>query len=228
MNDVKSWSFSRWELYELCPAKFKFRHIEKLPEPDSPAMARGNEIHALAAARLTSETPAPLTSELAQFAATFGALGAIRERAERDGTRMYVEEKWAFTEDMTPVDWFDSSVWLRTILDVGLIYADHTADIIDWKTGKPRPENVAQMEVFGMSVMAMFPGLTNVTARLCYLDYGQEVKKEYSASEYSALVERWRRHVEPMFRDKTFAPRPNPKCMWCAYSRSNNGPCRFG
>jgi hypothetical protein len=41
------WSFSQWETYNGCPAKWKFKSVLKVPGgPPGPAAARGTEIHA--------------------------------------------------------------------------------------------------------------------------------------------------------------------------------------
>ena len=42
---ITSWSFSRWNVYNTCPAQAKYKFIDKLPEPGSPAMDRGSAIH---------------------------------------------------------------------------------------------------------------------------------------------------------------------------------------
>ena len=44
-SPVKAWSYSRYATYALCPLQFKLRYIDKIPEPQSPAMARGDRIH---------------------------------------------------------------------------------------------------------------------------------------------------------------------------------------
>jgi RecB family exonuclease len=45
---ITSWSFTRYNTYSQCPAKAKFKFIDKLKEPDSPQMQRGTDIHKLA------------------------------------------------------------------------------------------------------------------------------------------------------------------------------------
>ena len=40
-----NWSYSRLADYEKCAALYRFRHIEKLPEPKGDALTRGINIH---------------------------------------------------------------------------------------------------------------------------------------------------------------------------------------
>ena len=44
-NPVKSWSYSAYALYDQCPAKYRYAKIDKLPEPRSEALERGDRIH---------------------------------------------------------------------------------------------------------------------------------------------------------------------------------------
>ena len=43
-----SWSFSRYMDWRGCPAKAKYKHLDKLAEPPNAAMERGSMIHKLA------------------------------------------------------------------------------------------------------------------------------------------------------------------------------------
>ena len=36
-NGVTAWSYSRLSDYQQCPAKFKHKHMDKLPDPPGPA-----------------------------------------------------------------------------------------------------------------------------------------------------------------------------------------------
>ena len=44
-NGVTAWSISRLNTYTQCPFKFKLTAIDRIKEPQSPAMARGAAIH---------------------------------------------------------------------------------------------------------------------------------------------------------------------------------------
>lgn len=217
-NGVTAWSFSRLELWERCPFAFKCKHIDKLPDPGSPAMARGNSIHKEAALFLNGTT-STLAPELMKFA---------DEMRELKTLKPFVEQQWALSSRWRKTGWFDKLAWCRVILDAGVVYDDGTADVIDHKTGKKYGENVDQMNLFATATFAWFPTVEHVTTRLWYLDADDEDIAEYDRDQFEDLKAEWEDRVAPMFNDTIFAPRPNEKCRWCAYAKSKGGPCKFG
>lgn len=229
-NGVTAWSYSRYADYELCPAKFKYKVLDRLPDPGSPAMQRGNDIHKMAenfvgvapTARLTKVPP-----ELRNFESEFKQLREM-------GDGVMVEQEWGFRNDWTHTGrkgWFGDDVWFRAKADVALVYEDNTGEVIDHKTGRKYETNVDQVGLMAVAAWRRFPQLTHVTARLWYLDVAdpneKEVIVEFTIPELTALQRDWTKKVVPMFLDKKFAPRPNNKCGWCPYSRAKGGPCKF-
>lgn len=217
-NPITAWSFSRLELYEQCPAKFKYRHIDKLPEPAHPAMARGAEIHKEAESYLKRDTLLPAPTLM-----SFGAMFAeLREHSPM------VEQQWAFTEKWKPTGWFAKDCWVRVIPDAAVLYEDDEAAlVIDFKTGKKHGENADQMELFALAAFSMFPMVKEVETRLWYLDAGEEVTETYANEGLAEAKQEWADRVAPLFNDEEFLPRPNFKCKWCAYSRAEGGPCKW-
>lgn len=221
---IKAWSYSRYELYVQCPLRFKLRHIDKLPEPPAPAKDRGNMVHKGAAAYLlgTAALPAefvhPDHIKLAKQLLDFPA--------------KQVEQQWGFTSTWMPTGWFGSTTWFRSILDVGLLYDDMAYEDIDWKTGKKYGSNQDQMETQALAVMCRIKPVRHVSTRLVYLDAGEQDFYEFPARDKEKLMRKWELKVAPMFADDMFVARPNDKCKWCAFSRSNwtgqGTPCKFG
>lgn len=226
MNAVTAWSYSRYETYALCPLKFKLRVIDKLQTAQSPAMARGNTVHLGAAAYLKGEASKP-PAEFAVFAHPLKLINEIKQFDD-----IVIEQQWGFTREWKPTGWFGGDTWFRSILDVGVLYEDMTADAIDWKTGKKYGSNAEQMELNGMALLLRFAPATHATSRMVYLDIGSEDTVEVPRSDLEKLVAKWEKKIEPMFADEQFLPRPNDKCRFCDFARSNTGPhggkCRFG
>lgn len=225
MNAVTAWSFSAWELYTQCPAKYKYAKIDKLPDPPGPAMARGRAVH-----KSVEDFLKQPTSSFPVEAAKFAKL--VYELAQFP--KLLVEQQWAFDRDWREAPWFgkrDGSgkqPWLRSVVDAGVIYEDHAVEVIDWKTGKLYEENKEQVELFALSAMVRYPMAPTVTTRLAYLDSGDELISEHKAADRDKLKAKWEKAVVPMFTDTVFAPRPNSKCKWCNFSKSKSGPCRYG
>lgn len=219
MSLVNAWSYSRYAAYTQCPLAFKLRYIDKMEEPPSPAMARGDEVHKEVAAYIMNRLVERPKSAI-QFGKLVDELKGLSDK--------FVEQQWGFTRTWKPTTWFGKETWLRVILDAGVIYEDNTADVIDHKTGKKYGTNADQMELFGLGLMCKYTHVTQVTTRLWYLDSGDEEVKTFAAADVPGLKAKWEAAVKPMFADTVFAPRPNEKCRFCHFSKSKGGPCRFG
>lgn len=217
-DNLSAWSFSRYNDYQRCPAFFKYKHIDKLPVPDHPAMARGKEIHEKAAGFLQG-TLNELPEELSWFDDMM---------IELRGMDPIVEQQWGFDRKWQPTGWFANDTWLRVVLDAGVVYDDNTGVVVDHKTGKKYGDNQEQMELFALAFMQRYPQTREVETRLWYLDSGDEEIAEFTADQKRELREKWEKRIAPMMGDKTFAARPNSFCKICPFSASNSGPCQFG
>lgn len=226
---ITAWSYSRYADYEQCPLMFKLKHIDKIKPPSSPAMQRGTDIHKegeiyLTAARKPKKVPVTYSN----FAEQMEQLRTLNPRCE---LQLGFTDKWtkATATPRDPNGWFAQDTWLRIVCDVDVRYEDHTADIIDFKTGKKYETNEHQVELFSTAPFMEDPQLTNVTTRLWYLDLDKdnEVIREYSRKDFEAIKKDWAKRVRPMFADRRFAPKPNQKCRWCHFRKENGGPCKF-
>lgn len=230
---VTAWSFSRYNDYKVCPAKFAYKHLDKLPEPPSAAMARGSEIH-LMAEKFTKGELRTLPKELALFKEEFARLRKEKVKI--------VEEQWAYTAQWTQTAWNNwNACWLRVKLDVAYINVEHNALVpIDHKTGKFREEKNAeyeeQLELYGVAGLVQYPEVDVVAPRLWYIDHGRiypnpeddEPEIEYFRKDEEKLKKKWEGKVAPMFRDTTFKPTPSDAgCRYCHYRKANGGPCKF-
>lgn len=217
-NGVKSWSYSAWSTYNQCPLKFKLEKIDKIKTPTPPAFIKGREWHKKAEDFLLGRID--IVPELKNFKDQFQELRTLDP---------IVEDKWGFKRDWSKTDFKDwNGCWFRAVVDAGVVYADDTLDLIDHKTGRKYGENEDQIELFSLAGMMRFPTVTHVTARLWYLETGDEVIAEYDAKDREKLQLKWEKRVYPMFNDTRFAPRPNDKCGWCHFRNSNGGPCQYG
>lgn len=218
MNAVKAWSYSRFSTYDLCPAKLKYKFIDKLPEKPSKALEKGDRVHKAVAAYLLGK--GPFTEEAARFRWLYAPAQAFTDKV--------VEQQRAYTEQWKPTGWFKGDCWVRVVWDLALMYEDATGEVIDHKTGKRYGSNDDQMELFGLSFLCEYPHTTGVTTRLAYLDSGEQEFAEFKRADVAPLQAKWAKKVAPLFADEIFAPRPNDKCRFCSYSKSEGGPCRFG
>src|SRR4051794_17367719 len=103
-----AWSFSRYKDHKECPAKAKYKHLDKLPEwadgAKPPAMLRGETIHKEGEAYLRGKALLP---------ASFKAFS--REMRELRKAQAIPEGKWGMSIKWTVADFFDWGgcwVWL--------------------------------------------------------------------------------------------------------------------
>lgn len=216
-QQITAWSYSRYRDYEQCPQRAKYKHIDKMKEPGSPAMDRGTEIHKLAEefamGRLKN-----LPVELLKFKAKFLNLKK---------SKPVCEQEWAFDKGWRRCDWFAKEAWLRVKMDAAYTLKEEVL-IIDHKTGKYRPgEYAEQLELYGLAALLVYPEATVASCRLWFLDTGDEACAVFSRKELPDLKKKWLKRTKPMLSDKRFAPKPGNHCRWCPFSKSKGGPCKF-
>ena len=220
---VLAWSYSRYSDYQQCPAKFKYKHLMRLPDPGSPAMERGNVIHKLAEDYVKAKLDA-VPPELANVA---DELNFLKDNFAT------AEESWGFRKSWDWIGrpgWFGDDVWFRMKADVVVSYDDDTGLVGDWKTGKMYFSNEEQIELFGAVAMRRHTNWSEVDVRLWYTDSPadeNEIQRVYTRKEGELVLKDWEKRVKPMFADKRFAPTPNQRCGWCPYSKAKGGPCQF-
>lgn len=241
MNQIKSWSFSRYSTYKLCPFKAKLQFIDRIKEPPNDAMARGAEIHDKCEAYIKGDLKR-LPPECKAFKDEFQML---RKQYKKSINGMVVEDTWAFTKDWEETQWDDwINCWVRIKLDCAHHEDLETLVISDWKTGKFRPEKnedyVEQLELYALAALLLHEHIEVVMPRLVYLDAeviypepGSEDEQllTFIRDDIKSLTEKWTKRTKPMLADKKFAPRPNNLCRWCFFRNSNaangGGQCKY-
>lgn len=216
-TQITSWSFSRYSVYEKCPAKAKYKFIDKLPDPGGPAMERGNVIHKLAEQYTKGEIKT-IPLELRKFKDEFAILKK---------SKPVVEESWAFTKHWLKTTWND---WANCALRIKVDAACEDGTdlyIIDHKTGKKRDAYEDQLSLYAVGGGLIYPKIKRIFTELWFLDSGEKVEREYDAANTPKLQAHWNKKVEPMLNDTRFAPKPSHECRWCPYSKSKGGPCKF-
>lgn len=220
---IIAWSYSRWADYEKCPQLAKFKHVDKLKEPENDAMKGGLLAHDSLADFLTAYPVSVQVLEVPEVGKKFVDL--LRQLAELQPLH---DQDWGFTNQWRPTGWFAKDCWFRSKLDSAVVYDDNTADVVDFKTGKESPTHAQQAELYAISVFVRYAQVSHVTARFWYLDHGTESVFRFSRSDLDELIAKWEKRVEPMLNDTIFAPRPGKHCKWCAFAKSQQGPCKFG
>lgn len=215
---ITAWSYSRYNKWFACPLSAKFNIIDKLKEPGSPAMQRGIEIHGLAEQYAKGQLK-NLPLELQKFKAEF--LDLVKRKPECEG-------EWAFRADWSETTWFGKDAWCRVKTDATYYDAKtRTVVVIDHKTGKPREEHAGQLSLYAVAAFIRYPQALKVSARLWYLDHGEETSQEFLRSELLTIQNEWASKVAPMLADTRFVARPGEACRFCHFKKANGGPCKW-
>ncbi len=237
-KNITAWSFSRYSTYKQCPLKLKLSAIDRIKEPASAPMERGDAIHKLAQAYLNGDKKT-LPKELAPVADEVRRLRAI----VKNGVAT-VEDNWAFRQDWTATTWDDwAKCWVRIKLDLAHFETEDLLVVTDWKSGKFRPDNLQeyleQIDLYKLGALLTFSHVKGlkVIARLIYTDHGiyyppiEEGMVAATAHDLPRLKREWEKRVKPMMKDATFAPKPNKFCYSCHYRASNKaaggGQCKY-
>lgn len=220
---IQAWSYSRWSLWDRCPAAFKYKNIDKLPEPQNDAAKAGDLLHRSVEQYIVQppngSIPVPLP-----FETHFGDL----VRAIRALPRKMAEMQLTYRRDWTATGWMAKDAWWRNKLDVFAVTSDETAEVVDWKGGKKHPEHEEQLETYGLAALLWKRTIETVKTRMIYVDSGEETIYDFTRNDIDGLKAKWKTRADALLAATEFPPRPNHLCDWCHFRASNGGPCRFG
>jgi hypothetical protein len=220
-----AFSYSRWSVWSKCPAAYKFKHIDKLPEPGSPALVKGRKVHDDLAKYI-----AGASDERPEAAKNFTCLvDGLREAKVAQPKAVHVELQYAVDRDLRPVTWFGKNVWFRAAWDV-LVESGPAVDAVDWKTGRPYGSYEDQKQLFAVAAFWRNPALEQFTGHWAYLDTRDDPHVAvYTREQAGPLTEVWRGNAAMMESDRAFKAKPSQDaCKFCNFSWRKDGPCKEG
>lgn len=241
---LETLSPSRAGDFKTCPQLFKFRAIDRLPEPTSIYQARGTTAH-LALQRLFDEPEASRTPErlydLFREAWTEirgddefeGLFESTEEEREWGVESMKLLANYFAIEDPQTFDPLDreldmledlDGIVIRGILDRMDRDEDGNLIILDYKSGKAPPEQYALSAFFALKIYALLirrrTGETPVEVRLLYLNgptlYRLPIDDQQLDAMDSQLRALWTAINRALESDK-FPTRPGRLCDWCSF-----------
>jgi hypothetical protein len=207
-----------------CPQQFRFRRIDRLPEPSSPALDRGSAKHAHVAHYLTTGE-LPERVEVEEYAAWFPLLNNLRS------SKAVPEQQVAFTRHWERTEWYGRDVFLRVVFDA-IVVDPATGDVsvYEWKTGKRYDEHLKQMRLYCFAAMKMFPEARQVECVIGYLDEGPKTLPKLVCQRIveKDLEKEFAEFSRDFLADDIYPASPGFHCRWCHYRKSNAGPCAHG
>jgi putative RecB family exonuclease len=243
-TSLETLSPSRAGDFKTCPQLFKFRSIDRIPEPISIHQARGTTAH-LALQRLFDH-PGHMRTPDTLYDLFRQAWTEIRGDDEFEGLFDDLEEerKWGIDslrllanyfaiEDPTTFDPADRELDMLEELDGMVIRGildrlDRDPDgrlvITDYKTGKAPPENYALPAFFALKIYALLIRNrleeTPTELRLLYLNgptlYRLPVDDRQLDAMHGQLRALWNA-INRAMETGSFPARRGPLCDWCSY-----------
>ena len=244
---VGSLSPSRAGDFMTCPLLYRFRTIDRLPEPSSPDAVRGTVVHKvledlfdLPAARRTPDEAAELLQPAWEavleadpsIAEMFGAegpeigawLASCRDSLDRyfsleDPTRLEPAERELYVETL-----LDSKLLLRGFVDRVDVAPTGEIRVVDYKTGKaPHPAFEAkalfQMKFYAL-VLWRTRGVVPAMLQLVYLGSGELLRYSPDVADLRATerkVEALWKAISQAQASGDWRPRRSALCGWCAH-----------
>jgi hypothetical protein len=205
-----SHSYSALKLYENCPLRYyRQRVVKDIVDEGGTASKDGERIHKFLEDRLREN------KELPQEVSRYEKLCQSVEKLSTGG-ELHIEKELVLTENLTPTGWWDADAWLRSKLDV-LVIKGTTAVVMDWKTGKRRPD-FFQMELFAAQVFKHFPEVQTCKTTLVWLRENAMDSETYEREQTNGLWANALGKIAKIYKSldhDNWPAKPSGLCRYC-------------
>lgn len=227
------WSFSQWETYNSCPARWYYKSVMKLPTaPPGPAAARGLEMHDRADKYISQQI-----DDLEPPSQKFGSKRAVlisdkykavldqfrnHENGDRHAEkRMFFDDDWHLTggpkNELTRcIMVLDAARFAKGVLHIG-----------EWKSGSPKETHTDQRKLYALGGLRRWLCDEVHVTTYYFEDTAPPERLTVKATAEDKLRALWKGRVEQMQNDQIRAPKPGDACRWCDFAKTKGGPCQF-
>jgi len=172
-----AWSFSALQGFELCPKKHYSENIAKdVRQKENPTQQYGITSHKEFEKRLLKGTPLPLDLRHHEK--------FLKRIYDRPG-QAYPEQKLALTKNFELTGFFDSDVWVRTIIDYAKVEGNK-ALVLDHKFGKQK-EGTDQLDLMAAVLFAAMPELEYIVAAYYWAKTKEFVSVIYTRADIAEI-----------------------------------------
>lgn len=203
---VRAWSYSQLSAAELCPRKWASESFYKtIRQTEGSEQNYGKDVHKAFELRAAKGVKLPL--DLQHHEPNIAKLLSIVK-----GERV-VEQRIAINQAFEPTGFFDSDVWCRAVIDL-MDYDENRALIVDWKTGKIRPD-FDQLDLMAAMTQCLVPSLKKIVGAFYWTKERKVSTRSYPAASISGIWAKFMPRVErfqDMVREQDFPAKPNFLC----------------
>lgn len=205
-------SFSSFKQFKNCPLSYyRQRVIKDVKSKSGPEADEGDRQHKGLENRIAFN--APLPDDMQGLEPMCAAIDKVTR-----GCSIIPEREFVLTDELTPTGWWDEDAWFRSKADVFVLNNGETrAVILDWKTGKRRPDFL-QMELMSMAAMIYYPKLMRVDTMFVWLKTKEQDSMTYRRSQLPKLTETLLTNVariERAVETDRWPAKPSGLCPWC-------------
>ncbi len=229
-------SFSRIDMYENCPRRFRYAYIDRLPGKPSPALSFGSSVHAALEEFYDRKLPdCPTEDELLDLlyehwdSSGFEALPrdeqvAYYRHAQQTLRRYHRRIAGEYRLPVTTEAWFELPFDDIAVVVGSIDRVDSDDDgqlhVVDYKTSRraqprQRVERSLQLAIYALACEHLFGRLPSTVA-LDFVVADATVRVPVEDMDLDAVPGRVRAAAESI-RAGQFAPTPNRLCDWCDY-----------
>lgn len=217
----KAWSYSALTSFETCPLRHYLLRVAKVvKEEEGEALRWGNFVHNALEMRLKEDKPLPETLKAHE--------GICRHLQAASG-ELTAEREITLDANFQPTGWFDKNAWLRSKLDVQILNAPaRRMLILDWKTGKRKPD-ADQLELFAGIALTVEPEIDTVDTGFVWLKDGSMDRETFTRDDLPKIWNNFLPRVERLqlaHDNNRWPAKPSGLCRkWCPVGKRNCEHC---
>ena len=206
---MRTWSFSSLNTYYTCPRQYELTYVNPvIPYTQTEATIWGTRVHE--ALELYIRDGVPLGPEYLQFKSYADKVLSLPGIVRCEG-------QFGVTQDYKPTSFDDKAAWNRGIIDVSVVNGNK-ALVLDWKTGKVRPDS-DQLKLFAGVTFAKYPEVDTVKTAYIWLSHGRDTRETYRREQVPEIWRHFRekvRRLELSYEHNQWIPKPSGLCNgWC-------------
>ncbi len=233
--------------FMACPLLFRYRTIDRLPEPPSAAASRGTLVHSVlerlfdlaAADRVPAAAVALLPTAWADLVADEPGLTALVGDDPAAMTAWLADattlvERYFTLEDPSRLEPAERELYVETELDSGLslrgyvdrldVAPDGQLRIVDYKTGRAPGPGFEAAAMFQMRFYALvlwrLRGVVPRLLQIVYLGSGEILRYEPDEADLRATERKVHavwQAIQRAYDTGDWRPRPSRLCGWCSH-----------